>query len=125
MKIIGNIRRKDAETGFTMIEVIVASLVFAIAAAGIFATSAALNRPSEVSDEKLKAAFLGKQILESLRTAVNDDTWMDPSSDLALGSHPAANLIVIGGVSYNCSYFVMPDPSGSRGRRVDLNVTWL
>jgi len=122
MKSIGNIRRNHAQTGFSMVEVIVASLIFSLAAAGIFATVSSLNQPSQDSDEEVRAVFIGKQVLESLRTAVSANTW--DTGPLAIGDTYTGNSIIVDGISYDWVYAVEADPYGTGARKVILNVTW-
>lgn len=120
MKSIGEIRRRNQ--GFTIVEVIVATLVFALAAAGIFATVSALNRPAGESMEEVTAAFLGKRILEDLRRDVDAEDWN--SGELVNGTTYAMNAVTIGGITYTPVYTVENDPNGTSARKVTLNIIW-
>jgi Tfp pilus assembly protein PilV len=122
MKIFGEIRRRENE-GFTVVEVIVASLIFALTAAGIFATISALNQPVVESSEEVKAAFLGKRILEDLRKEVDATIWTGGPLDPA-NSPYAMNAVIIDGVTYTPVYSVINDPNGTGARKVTLNILW-
>ena len=123
MKIFGNIRRQNLRNGFTIIEVVVAALIFAIATAGIFATVSSLSKPAQESTEEVTAAFLGKRILEDLRTSVDATTWSLNSSFLSVGTH-TLNSMNIDGIVYTGNYIVTADPSGTASRQVTLNLNW-
>jgi prepilin-type N-terminal cleavage/methylation domain-containing protein len=122
VKIFGEIRRQKNE-GFTVVEVIVASVIFALTAAGIFATVSALNQPATESSEEVTAVFLGKRILEDLRKDVDATTWTGGPLDPA-NSPYTMNAVVVDGVTYTPVYSVMNDPNGTSARKVTLNILW-
>lgn len=111
-------QRRD---GFTIVEVVVAALIFAITVAGAMGAVSSLRAPAAASKEDITAAFIGKQVLEDLRSAVDAETWA--SGDLSNGVHTLANMTV-GGVTYTPTYTVSDDPSGTQAKKVDLTVTW-
>ena len=61
-------------TGVTLLEILLASIIFVISVAGIFATLNAVRVPVANKENSLAAAVFGKQILETLRTQVNAGT---------------------------------------------------
>ncbi len=126
MKSIGEIRRRNKNTGFTLVEIIVSSLIFAIAAAGVFATVSMLKQPTNVSSKEVTAAFIGKRILEDLRTQVDANNWN--TGELAIGTHPPltgpTTPVIVNGISYAPSYVVSADSKGTSARKVVLNITW-
>ena len=108
-----------------MIEVIVAAVLFVITAAGILSTIASLRPSVQASQEAVQAANYGRQILEDLRSKVNQVTWDNPGNDLDPGNHPPltpAITATIGGVLYTGTYVVTALADGSR--QVDLTITW-
>ena len=114
----------SGKKGFTVVEVIVATIVFTIAAAGIFAMTSGL-RKSAVTDSKedINAAFIGKRVLEDLRTKVDATNWNQAGGPLDPATNPhAANTIVVDGKTYTPTYNVIQEADG--GRRVTINITW-
>ena len=111
-----------------MVEVLVASMVFAIAALGIVATFSAIRQPSAKTDHKVVAALYGDEILSRLRSDVDAETWdktalqggkfeVDHTYDCS--DVPART---VSGVPYTCSYTVGAGPSNTK--EVSLTVTW-
>jgi len=111
-----------------MVEVVVAAVIFALTAAGFYATISALTAPAELSTKAVTAAFLGKQKLEELRTAVNADDWeeSDPTKYTLVKNHKYDTLppINIDGIDYTIEYTVSDDDPATGGREVSLTVTW-
>ena len=115
--------KQNSQKGFTMVEAVVAALVFAAVVVGIFSTTAALKKPAVVSDKKLTAAYYGKQILEDLRSKVDQRDW--DSGQLGVGVHgPLTINNPTYNVTYSVNYTVNAIP-GSSGRQVFLTVQWL
>ena len=128
MKSFGNVRKPNQ--GFTMTEVIVAALIFAMATAGIMATVSALSQPASESMEEVNAAFVGKSLLDQLRRNVDATDWEDSvSGALHPNGGPWGNgtynmgATVIGGVSYDVNYTVVVDPETS-ARKVTVDIDW-
>ena len=113
--------RRGQNNGFTIVEVVVAALIFAITVAGAFGAISALRGPAMSSKEDLTASFIGKQVLEDLRTAVDAETWA--TGDLTNGAHTLAN-VTVNGVIFSPSYTVSDDPGGTQAKKVDLTITW-
>lgn len=119
MKNDKNSIQKHPSAGFSITEVTVAALIFALTAAGITSTIAALRMPSATSERDLQAAYYGQNILDNLRAKVDQRTWADTdtaTNPLAVGTH---TLPPSGG--YTAVYNVTDDGGG---RKVDLTITW-
>ena len=119
------------KNGFSLVEAVVASLIFATAVVGVFATMSSFKKPSIDSDKKLMAAFIGKQVLEDLRVHVDQrdwDTGASPLSPLGGGRHPSQLGQFFNAfnptysVNYQYFYTVTQDVSGSR--QVNLTLSW-
>ena len=115
--------KQNSQKGFTMVEAVVAALIFAAVVVGIFSTTAALKKPAVNSDKKLTAAYLGKQVLEDLRSKVDQRDW--DTGALKVGGPYTLPPIVnpTYGVTYTVTYTVSAVP-GSSARQVDLKVQW-
>lgn len=130
MKSLGNIRKNNKKTGFTMVEVVVAAFVFSLAVAGIFATIASLTNPAEESKEEVVAAFLGKQIFEGWRDLVDQETWGTAANPISNPARIDAGWAIlytnnIGGTTYTTRYRLDSDSvSGTNAIKVTLNLSW-
>ena len=108
-----------------------ASIVFAIAAIGIFSTIAAIRKQgAAVSNRKLTAAYYGKRILDESRAKVDARTWNGGFFGTA-GSLPYNGSLApttINGTTYNASYTISDATPAVAGalevRKVDLTITW-
>jgi Tfp pilus assembly protein PilV len=59
-------------SGVTLLEILLASLIFVVSVAGIFATLNAVRTPVKNKTNALSAAVFGKRVLEALRSSVNN-----------------------------------------------------
>ena len=111
-----NILERNQSAGFSITEVTVAALIFALTAVGIVSTISSLRTPSATSEKDLQAAYYGQNILDDLRAKVDQNAWLDPANPLAVGTHtlPSSGI-------YNVVYTVTDDGAG---RNVVLNITW-
>ncbi len=120
--------KRNDQSAFTIVEVLVSSVIFAIAAVGVFASIAAIRSPSMVSERKLTAAYYGRQILDDLRTKVDGRNWVSATStwnggsDLAVGTH-SLGTTTINGTAYTSAY-VVTQVSGTNLWQADLTVNW-
>lgn len=114
----------QAKTGFTLVEVIVATIIFLLAAAGLFATISALGKPSSVSEREMRAAMIAKSIIHDLRKEVDSDTWNFGNLQAGATYSAPVTPLFSAEIPYYATYTVEADPLGSRARRVTVNVTW-
>jgi hypothetical protein len=104
--------------GFASItEVIVTSIIFVLATAGILTTLSMLRPHGGESSQKIEAAYLGKGIIDDLRKEIDAGTWN--SGRLSIGQH---NLGPIDG--YTVSYTVTQLPPPANARHLVMNITW-
>jgi type II secretory pathway pseudopilin PulG len=126
MKVLKDIRYKNQTEGFTITEVVVAALIFAIATAGILATASSMKKPAVDSSEDVTAAFLAKRILDDLRSQLDSETWnlnMAQNGAFSVGSH-TMNAVTVGSKTYTPSYNVLADPNGTAARKINLKISW-
>ncbi len=100
----------------SILEVIITSVIFTLAAFGIFSTISMLSPESSRSAQKLKAAHIGKGYLENLRKSIDAVTW--DTGNLAVQTY--GPYIVDG---YTIDYIVT-DVAGLELRQVDMTVSW-
>ena len=105
------------KSGFaSIVEVIVTSVIFVLAAAGILTTVAMFKPHEQEASQKIEAAYIGKGIIDDLRKAVDATDWNDAGSDLAVGTYSTTVGI------YTIDYEVTePNPSV---RHLAMNITW-
>lgn len=117
--------RRRQETAFTITEVVVSALIFAIATAGIMATASSMRKPAVESSEDVAAAFLAKRILDGLRSQLAAGTWnqVGGNFDTSVSNH-VLNPITLDGTVYTPWYTIETDPQGTQARKVNLTVTW-
>lgn len=106
-----------------MVEVVVAAIIFALAAAGIFSTISAMTRPAAESDNEVTAALIAKKYLEDMRHEVRADQWDATGAPLALGSHSFYPPEEVDNINYTINYTVRDDDD-TDGRWVDIQVSW-
>jgi prepilin-type N-terminal cleavage/methylation domain-containing protein len=72
-----NVKKNKA---FSLIEVIVATIIFLIASLGVFNVFFMAQKLSIISGKEVIAANYGRQLLEDLRAKVDQRTWDPPGS---------------------------------------------
>ena len=135
MRSLKNIRASDQQKAFTITEVVVAALIFAIATAGILATATSMRKPATESSEEVTAAFLAKRILDDLRSQLDANSWIQNQTDggpfevdmnYTFANPPSLNVlqpVTIGPTTYTPSYTIEAD-SGSQARKINLKIDW-
>ncbi len=66
---------KNNKNAFSLVEVIVATVIFLTASIGIFSVFSMAQKSSVVTEKDIVAANFGRQILEDLRAQVDSRTW--------------------------------------------------
>ena len=102
----------------SVVEVIVTSVIFVLAAAGILTTVSMLRPQGEESGKKLEAAYIGKGIIDDLRGQIEQGTWTDDPGPFAVNTL-YVNTIGI----YNVVYF-LEDVPGMELRKMSMNITF-
>jgi Tfp pilus assembly protein PilV len=106
------IRSSDA---FSMVEVIVAAVLFLVAASGILGTMIQTRKPSMESDQKTRAALYAQRVSEWLRSDLAANTWDTNVWMEGQHSFPAAG-------GFNGTYTVINTADG--GKQVVIDVTY-
>ena len=121
---------KKNTQGFTITEVIIASLIFTLVTAGLYTTISVLKKPTVDSKQSMTAALLGKKILDNLRTSVDAETWTGGAGPLDPLGGPTVNgvynnlaSVTVDGVTYTPSYIVTEE-TDTAARKVTLTVNW-
>lgn len=116
-------RLKVNLNGFSLVEVMVASVIFSIAVVGIYASLAAVKQQTkDISDKSLGAALCGQQFLESRRAAVDMRDWTTGLLATTDG-FTAGGTCIQNGITYTISYQIANDAAG-HSRKATVTVTW-
>lgn len=115
-------RKNTADsTGFTLIELVVAIMVFAVGIMGIMKMHQASIQSNNYSMQLTEAINIAQDKIDSLRgTSFNDP-------DMAVAVHNTQvinNVQLTRGIDFNISYVVSELPTNTSGRRINLSVTW-
>ena len=102
----------------SIVEVVVASVIFVISAIGIFSSLAMLRPQGTASTKKLAALYAGKQVMDDLRGQVYGNMWTNPASPL----YPSATISQTIS-SYTVSYYTVDVP-GLQLRKMMMNVQY-
>jgi prepilin-type N-terminal cleavage/methylation domain-containing protein len=71
---------KNSNKGFSLVEIIVASILLAIICAGIFSVSASSKKIVSVTSQRHEATEVAQAVLENLRSYLNLSIWENSSS---------------------------------------------
>lgn len=105
----------------SIVEVIVTSIIFVIAVAGILTTMSMLRPAGEESAKKLEAAYIAKQELERLRGQIDASTWDNASFNYLPGTY---SKVVVGDTgNYTVNWIVSNVPNLNL-RQVNMTVTF-
>lgn len=116
----------NGENGFTLMEVIVAGLIFSIATVGIFSALTSIRQPTAIIDQSVSMAYCGQQVLETFRARVDARDWNSGGltvgnhtiSGAALAAYPICSSAGVTSVTY-----VVSD-AGNGARKVVATVNW-
>lgn len=105
--------------GFASImEVIVSSIIFIIAAFGIFSSISMIRPHGAESSKKLEAAYIGREVIDDIRGQVDARTWDQPSSLLATGVNRAETI-----GDFNVTWR-LEDVPGMNLRKLEMKVEY-
>lgn len=106
-------RRRRSQAGFTMIEVMVAILLTAIAVIGVVGLYRVQTRSSSFSRRTTEAAVLAADKMETLRTtitptsSVSDETTLDARGKVGSGVYTRRWLVTPSGPGYQLDVTVL------------------
>ncbi len=111
---------------FSLLEVILSVVVFTLAAAGFFAVLTSARQPVASTDKGLRAAQVGRQVLEDLRKDLGEDTWMQDKYNPGLNPHESSYTDPATGAVFNITYNVEQSIAGDplSPKKIRLKVKW-
>lgn len=111
--------RQLNKKGFaSYVEIIVTSIIFVLASAGIYASIMSLQPQGQLSAQRLKGMYAAKKLVDDLKLHVDATTWESASSPLAPGS-TYSNVIDGFNITYN---FVDDASLGVRRMRMAIEI---
>lgn len=86
----------DRQTGFTLVEVLVSMVVFAMVVVGLSSVFIAGGKLITHNRERMTSAQLGKLFLDPLQAHVRQDTWdsVPLGNELRLGSRSGTSQLI-------------------------------
>ena len=103
----------------SMLEVLVTSVIFIIAAFGIFSAISSMRVKGRDAEKRLIAAYHAKGKMEELRGQVDARMWDNSTSPLAPGQQFSETT----SDDYTVTWSVVEDPQ-TQAREVTINVTY-
>ncbi len=116
-------QRKMNQSGFSLVEVTISSIIFAMTSVGILTLLSSSRPANEVAFQRTQAAYYAQSVLEDLRTRV--DQRPGAGALLANGTR-AYPSVTVSGVTYTATYTVSDDLTIGpiNPKKVDVTVTW-
>ena len=119
-------KRSNSLTGFTLLEVIVSTILFALVIAGLANVFVAGRRSIMHSRSRMQAAEAAKLFLEPLYSDVRQDWWETNTSSLLWpGTH--ANSTTLNNINFNSTLNVTEmnaSPNTPQLRRATIQINW-
>jgi len=116
------------KSGFTLVEIIVASVIFVLVIVGLLSVFVAGNKQIIHVRERMTSAELGKLFIDPLQIDVRQDTWNQAGNGLNLSPAPPTTQTVNNRV-FTGTYTVADATTdtalaGTDLRRVTTKITW-
>ena len=109
--------------GFSLIEVMIAAIIFSIAVVGIYASLASVKQQSlNISDKGLGAALCAQQFLEEKRAAVDMRDWNAGGKIATTGGPTGGPNCIQNGTTYTLQYQIVS--AGNYARKATVIVSW-
>lgn len=104
------------QSGFSIVEALVAAVILSISVVGVFATMSSQKAPAAQADRRVLAAQAAKQFLEDLRSKVNATDYTNNTGPLSTNAHAP---VVVGIYTFNYTVTAV-----GNARKVDVTVTF-
>ncbi len=110
---------------FTLVEVIMASIIFMLVMLGLLGIFAAGNMHVVHSRERMTSSELGKFFVDPLQNAVRWDTWTSGAAvnPLTVGTTPTV-IKRVNERDFSYYYTISNHPSDSEIRKVVTTINW-
>ncbi len=116
------------KSGFTLVEIIMASVIFVLVIAGLLSVFVAGNKQIIHARERMTSAELGKLFVDPLQMDVRQGTWGQAGNKLIIGGSSASTQKV-NNRDFSATYTVADATTdfaltGTDLRRVTTKITW-
>jgi len=124
------ISKDDMRTrGFTLVEVMVAAIILALLAAGLFSVFASARNLVSRSKRRLVATEIAKAEIEKNKQHIRADRWDNVSYPAVYPANGvwrscASAAYTYQGITYNVDCRVDPGPTADSYRKVTVRVRW-
>lgn len=95
----------------SILEVTITAIVFSVAAVGLISTITMVRPEATTSSKRLEAAYIGKQLMDDLRSNVDAGTWFLGNTDDPLLPGNYSTSVTQDGVVYSINYTIADDPN--------------
>lgn len=109
--------------GFTLLEIIIATMLFALVMSGLMGIFVAGKRHTIHSRERMTGSELEKLFLDPLQMAVRQDTWDQAGNELKTATGVSLPAQKVNNVDYTAQKDVNV-VAGTDLRRVKVQVNW-
>lgn len=127
-----------SKKGFTLLEIIVATLILALVMTGLANIFLAAKRHLTHTRSKIQAAELGRLFLAPLQMGVRQDTWADTNNALKAGVRycdddaghtqqpgcPTQAERTLDGIIYEAKYTINRDNPITNANKIKVDITW-
>lgn len=116
------------KSGFTLVEILVSSVIFALVIVGLLSVFASASKHITHTRERMAGTELGKFFIDSMQMDVRQDTWN--SNGLDVSATPVAlTPQKLNNRDFSATYIVADGTSdtalvGTDLRRVTTKITW-
>ncbi len=116
--------------GFTLVEILIATTLFAMVAPFIFSAYLAQSRAALPQTRSAAASGLAKEYLEEMKQGVRQDLWtstQNPLQTTAVGQFDAGHVRSVGGMDYTLHKRMNDVPKaggGAKYRKAEVTVEW-
>lgn len=117
------------KSGFTLVEVMVAAVVLALLATGLFSVFASSRNLVSRSKRRLVAVEIARTEIETHKQHIREDRWNNPAYPAVFPADGnwracASAAYVYSGIAYNVDCRVDPGPTADSYRKVTVRVRW-
>lgn len=112
------------ESGFSLVEVLVAAVIFSLVIVGLMSVFISGNKHIIHTRERMTSTQLGKFFLDPLQTHVRQDTWASGNELSTAGLNKPGGSKVINNRTFTETHNVTVVPGTNDLRRVTSRITW-
>ena len=105
-------------------EAFLSAFIFIISVSAIFSTLSSLRKPAVDNEQAVGAALAMRNVLEDLRSRVDNRDLGYDTSDLSVAGNPHGPIRITSGSTTYTIYYNVSIDSATGARQVDANASW-